>query len=283
MLKSILYNTLKVLFTAVLVYFIYSKLKNIDFSAVPYSNLSLSIVPVLILYFISKFFSMQRLWEVQKLHTLSTPYSYHLRIYLLGMFYNIFLPGGIGGDTYKAYRMNKDFNSSLKLIGTILLVDRGIGFMSILVHLLAIYLLNLEYSLLILLGGVATYISYFLFLQRLSFTSPLIEICSLLSQAFQIGIVYLLMYSLQIDLNESGYVLLFLLSSIAGMLPLSIGGLGIRESVMLAGAPILHLSLEYAVLIGFLFYLITLLSSIPGFILHLYNHFINLKNYAGNY
>ena len=29
------------------------------------------------------------------------------RLYLIGMFYNLFLPGGIGGDGYKVYLLNK--------------------------------------------------------------------------------------------------------------------------------------------------------------------------------
>jgi len=31
----------------------------------------------------------------------------NLRLYWLGMFYNLFLPGGIGGDAYKVIRRNK--------------------------------------------------------------------------------------------------------------------------------------------------------------------------------
>ena len=32
---------------------------------------------------------------------------YNLRLYLLGIFYNLFLPGGIGGDGYKIYLLNR--------------------------------------------------------------------------------------------------------------------------------------------------------------------------------
>jgi len=34
----------------------------------------------------------------------------HMKLYLLGMYYNLFLPGGIGGDGYKIYLLNKQFN-----------------------------------------------------------------------------------------------------------------------------------------------------------------------------
>lgn len=179
--------------------------------------------------------------------------------------------------------MNKDFNTSLQLTGIVLFMDRIIGLISILLFIIAIYLISFDLSYFILITASIVYIIYYLLLQKISFTSPLIEIYSILSQGFQILIVYILMHSLSVKLNEEGYILLFLFSSITGMLPISIGGIGVREAIMLAGAPHLGLNSELAILIGFLFYLITLISSLPGFIIHLLSPFLKIKNYAGNY
>jgi len=35
------------------------------------------------------------------------------------MFYNLFLPGGIGGDGYKIYLLNKLSNKSIKSLTTV--------------------------------------------------------------------------------------------------------------------------------------------------------------------
>ena len=46
------------------------------------------------------------------------------RLYLLGMFYNFFIPGGVGGDAYKTYLLSKSFDKSLKRIGKLVFVER---------------------------------------------------------------------------------------------------------------------------------------------------------------
>ena len=48
-------------------------------------------------------------------------------LYLLGIFYNFFIPGGFGGDAYKFYLMNKNYNWDLKKLFKLLVFDRLIG------------------------------------------------------------------------------------------------------------------------------------------------------------
>ena len=43
------------------------------------------------------------------------------------MFYNFFIPGGIGGEFYKSYLMKKSFGWNLKSLAKILIQDRAIG------------------------------------------------------------------------------------------------------------------------------------------------------------
>lgn len=74
------------------------------------------------------------------------------------------------------------------------------------------------------------------------------------------------MATLGIPLNVSEYVFIFLISSVVSVLPLTIGGLGIREVVFLEGSKLFGLLQETSVVISLLFYLITLLTSAIGLI-----------------
>jgi hypothetical protein len=71
-------------------------------------------------------------------------------------------------------------------------------------------------------------------------------------------------FSINTDLIE--YLLIFLISSIAAMLPISIGGIGIREMVFLKISDYLFLDQKVAVAISLTFYLITVFASSFGII-----------------
>src|SRR5690606_17100394 len=62
-------------------------------------------------------------------HQIGAPLSQgsNLRLYLLGMFYNLFLPGGIGGDAYKGYVVQRQYDPGSKKVISALLVDRLSG------------------------------------------------------------------------------------------------------------------------------------------------------------
>ena len=49
---------------------------------------------------------------------------FNLKLYYLGMLYNQFLPGGIGGDGYKVYLLNKWYGNSIKMLVSATLLDR---------------------------------------------------------------------------------------------------------------------------------------------------------------
>jgi hypothetical protein len=60
------------------------------------------------------------------------------------------------------------------------------------------------------------------------------------------------------------YLLVFLVSSIVAVLPISIGGMGVRELTFLYGSQYLGINSELAVSISLMFYLITALVSFTG-------------------
>jgi len=60
---------------------------------------------------ISKVFNAVRLSRFFKAVGLELSWVYNLKLYYLGMFYNLFLPGGIGGDGYKIFVLKKTMKS----------------------------------------------------------------------------------------------------------------------------------------------------------------------------
>lgn len=52
------------------------------------------------------------------------PNLQNLKLYALGMFYNLFLPGGSGGDGYKVYLLRKLYKAPVKHLLSAVLLDR---------------------------------------------------------------------------------------------------------------------------------------------------------------
>jgi hypothetical protein len=56
---------------------------------------------------------------------------FNFRLYLLGLFYNFLLPGGIGGDGYKIYLLNKTYKLPAKKVFWAIMFDRLSGLWAI--------------------------------------------------------------------------------------------------------------------------------------------------------
>ncbi len=87
---------------------------------------------------------------------------------------------------------------------------------------------------------------------------------SMLFQLGQVAIATALLLALGQTDNILEYVMLFLVSSIAAMLPISLGGLGAREVAMYYMAEMLNLNPALAMSISLSFYAITALVSLCG-------------------
>lgn len=222
-------------------------------------------------FVLSKVFSSIRL--LIYFHNVNVPLDQrtNLRLYWLGMFYNLLLPGAISGDAYKVVLLKQWFDTPMKKSGSAVLIDRISGMVALLLLLAFFGWLVLPETWQVALASAAGIGSaaalYFVTWKwmrdfRSSYFSTLIW--GLLVQGMQVICVYLIMKALTISWSDSGYLFLFLLSSIAAVLPLTVGGLGIREIVFLQGSALLGLTEGKAVVISIIFYLITVFSSLPG-------------------
>jgi len=197
----------------------------------------------------------------------------NIKLYWLGMFYNLFLPGSISGDAYKVFLLRKKNNTTYKKLTTAVLLDRFSGLLG-LGLILSIYsvvvIKNSQYIAAIIAGAVLSIFVLFFIINRWlkdfipSFIPTLL--LGIFVQAAQVVCVYLIMATLGIPLQVSEYVFIFLVSSVLAVLPLTIGGIGIREVVFLEGSKLFGLVQETSVVISLLFYLITLITSAIGLI-----------------
>ncbi|HWR32896.1 MAG TPA: lysylphosphatidylglycerol synthase transmembrane domain-containing protein, partial [Chitinophagaceae bacterium] len=96
----------------------------------------------------------------------------NLKLYWLGMFYNLFLPGAISGDAYKVILLTKKYNSSFKKTTVAVLLDRFSGLLA-LGLLLAVYgvivLDNKMYDVILIAGSVLAVVSLY-FIVRFYFS-----------------------------------------------------------------------------------------------------------------
>jgi uncharacterized membrane protein YbhN (UPF0104 family) len=195
------------------------------------------------------------------------------QLYLLGMFYNFFLPGGVGGDAYKAFALSKAQNKSLKRVGRIVFVERflgiiAIGFcMCILVLFLPIqisYGWNITVCIIGILGA-------FVILQLVIGWLPIHRMrvyigffYSVMIQILQVLCVFFILKSFQVDGNYFAYFFMFLISSILSVI--SFAGLGIREFVFYYGAQYFDFNSDISASVALSFSIITAFVSFLGII-----------------
>jgi uncharacterized membrane protein YbhN (UPF0104 family) len=238
---------------------------------IQHSNLAWLALATL-LFAASKIISSVRLNIYFKNINVYLPQATNLRLYWLGMFYNLFLPGGIGGDAYKVILLNKTCGYPAKQLTAAVLLDRLTGVIA-LGLLAAVYFAALSpqgLALLLLAAIVPALIICRYFVKKVfpSFIAsfwPTLWL-GIAVQGLQVMSVYAIMQAIGISGQQTAYIFIFLLSSIVAILPLTIGGLGAREVVFLWGSKVLLHNPGNAtpVSISISFYLITLLVSLAG-------------------
>ena len=89
-------------------------LQNVDFTYIVIS---------VILYFFSQIISSERLRLILNFNHYKISFTNNFILYLMGIFYNFFIPGGFGGDAYKFYLMRKNYNWDMKKLFKLLVSD----------------------------------------------------------------------------------------------------------------------------------------------------------------
>ncbi len=267
---------LKLLISLALLWFI---IQQIDIKRVIATLASINIFYFIVgflLYNLSKFISAIRLNYYFKEIGIDLPFWHNLRLYYLGMFYNLFLPGGIGGDGYKAYLLKKHYKKKLGPILKALLFDRISGLIALL-FLAALLFLFSRYAIAPLnylapAVAITIYPLFYLISSKKEIFMRYFTITNILGflvQFIQLLSALALLFALDPHLPIIEFLVLFLISSVVSVLPITIGGVGVRELTFLYGLKFINLSPNSGIAFSFLFFLVTLLSSAIGiFFIH---------------
>lgn len=176
---------------------------------------------------------------------------YMVRLYFIGTFFNLALPGGIGGDGYKIYHIHKRFKFPKLKAFRVILYERVNGFYLLcLLGFMIFYLssfASLPYANLVNTSLLVLITPCYIFGIKYILKDDLLTACkatwySLWVQLLQICLASALLYGLAPDANSAIYIdftLLFIAASILAIIPISIGGIGIRELTFLYGLELL--------------------------------------------
>lgn len=230
------------------------------------------------------------------------------KITFIGFFFNLFLPSGIGGDFFRAYYLSKRKDRGMSTTLTTTVLERSAGLCALLVigtlfaslenisvegiPLLYVFLVFIT---LYLLGNLMLFhswmhrkISFFLrkrHLQQIEAKMELVYgglsrllgnrssmimafLLSLLIQLLAVVIVWIA--ALAIDIHAPfGIFLIFVpLINLSIMVPLTINGIGLRESLFYLLFSQIGFPVELAVSLSLVTFFVYLLTAIPGSILY---------------
>jgi len=255
--------------------------KKIDFYAAKDAFLKanwLWLLLAVILLALSKLFSAFRLnIYFRNIHIQLAAWK-NIKLYWLGMFYNLFLPGSISGDAYKVVLLKKKYQAAYKKTSAAVLLDRFSGLLALglIMSVYGIIVLDKTlYDVLLAIGSAAAVAGLYLAV-RFYFKDFLPGFWStfmwgLLVQLTQVVCVYVILLSLDMPVDQPQWIFIFLVAAVVAVFPVSLGGgLGTREVVFVEGAKYFHLNSQVALVVSLLFYLVTVIASIWGlyFVFH---------------
>ncbi len=258
---------IKILFILFAFYWIFHKIPLNEFKNITIKN-PLFLILAFLFYNLSQIISTKRVDTYLKNINIKLKFKSQLILYYLGMFYNTILPGGIGGDAYKAFKYQKEFKTGYKKIVKALLIDRLSGLFAIFLLLgILSFFTSIKYALFLTLLLITPFIFYFVhkvfFIEfKTSFLKSFFY--SLIIQTLQLITFISILLSLGINYKLIDLSILFFISSIISVIPISVGGIGLRELTFLYGSEFIHINPAPVIMAGFLFFVVNLLSSLIG-------------------
>lgn len=223
--------------------------------------------------------------------------------YAIGLFFNHVLPTGLGGDAVRIMHLTKQGFGAKGLVSSVLL-DRGIGFIVIIIMGATMLLLASPFDLdakdkmlltglliAISMGGIIVFSPLIkTFLERIRpkvehigiarVLLDILSICyayrkakhlifaaslmSLLMQTLVIFTYFLLGVSIGIELNLISYFAIVPMVFLATSVPISPGGLGVREGTMVALLTLVAVDTQQALSLSLLYLLVLWGTTLPG-------------------
>jgi uncharacterized membrane protein YbhN (UPF0104 family) len=274
--KNVIAVLIKIGFIALALYVVLHKIDVQEVLALLSSvNIPLFVLGIL-LSMLSLAFSAIRSRMYMHHYGLSISKSKIVALYYAGTFLNIVLPGGIGGDGYKIIYLSKHYGFSKMKAFRVVLYERVNGFFALaILGFLFFYFSNfasIEYLTLInttLLMAITP--CYYIGIRYVLKDEVSIAFkasgYSFIIQIIQVMMSYALLYAFDIpEQYHIDFVTMFIAASILAILPISIGGIGVRELTMLYGVSLLGAQdiSEQGVAYAFALFVVYVLSALPG-------------------
>src|SRR6476661_578649 len=225
-LWSVLKLLLKIAVTALSLYLVFKKVDPKDLKEAISRTNPMYMVVGLFFFITSQVVSSSRLNTFFKGIGLRISERYNFKLYLLGMFYNLFLPGGIGGDGYKIFLLRKKHDIKGRKLFQAIFFDRlsGLWALGLIISALTIFIpdLGLPNWLPLVVVAVGTVLYYLVmrrFFAEFSTHFAATHLKALLVQSLQVICVIFLLYSFNFQGKFSPYLLMFLVSSLVAIFP----------------------------------------------------------------
>ncbi len=264
----------KIMVTIACLWYVFSKMEITEIWLALKSANKFWLLAALLIYTGSKFISSKRLNIYFKNIGILLPEWQNIKLYWLGMFYNLFLPGSITGDAYKVILLSKRYGVPYKKTTTAVFLDRFSGLLSLglIIGVYSSFILKEKSYIILLIAGAILAIPLLYFITKKLFPDflpgfwPTFFLGAIVQTAVLLC-VYCILNALNITSAMNSYVFVFLIAVVASVLPISVGGgLGVREFVIIEGARYAGLEQHTALVLSILFYLVTVICSFAGMI-----------------
>lgn len=266
---KVIKTPLKIVVTATLIYVVFQKIDFRDIKKLYLTSNLFFIFLALLAYFFSQVVSSWRLLSFLKSIGINVSLLFNFKLYLLGLFYNIY--GGIGGDGYKIYLLRRHFQKRTRKIIFAILLDRVSGLWAIgfLFATLILFIPRIEipwYFIMpvVMLGTLVYYaiLQRFFSLYNKNFIKAHLK--AIVVQSLQLVSVVCILLSQNFTGKFSPYLFSFLVSSIAAVIPIGAFGFGTREYVMVHISEVFDMNQSLAVFVTFTFSILSTLVALTG-------------------
>ncbi len=307
--KKTLFFFLKIFVSSALLYYLFTKIGVENFiNQLSTANVWWVLVGIGS-FLISNFLGSLQWYLLMRQSGMKLTYRKTVEFYFIGLFFNNFFISNLGGDVFRIYYASRSTEKTAGAISTVFL-DRFIGFtMLTLLSLIGGLLILKENYLQTILPVLFITLFFWILIFALFFNRPLakkfhpffawlfpesvvqkmIDLYEVVHQfknaklvllklmgigffvqLFRVGIHYFAGLALNIHVGFQTFMLFIPLIALLASLPISIGGLGVREQsgVMLFARA--GISAGLAASMEFLAYLMTIAGSLPGAILFLF-------------
>lgn len=275
--KELLKFAVKILVSGVALYFVFQKVNFAEtWEALKKVKVGWFLLAFLT-FNLSKISSTFRFKSFLSQMEVEITHGYNIRLYFIGAFYNMFLPGSVGGDGYKVYLLKQRFDKATKQFISVAFLDRLSG-VAVLFFLTGLMVLMVEvpeewfwFRPAVIAGLVLCFPVYYVVLAKgwSTFKSAFWEttLYSFITQSGQVLFAFLLLKSLGVGAEEFSYLVLFMVAGVFSVVPITLGGLGAREMVFTFAPDYLPVSGDVGVALAFLVFVTVAVSSFVGFFL----------------